>query len=122
MRKWAEENGQKGVALSFELQQDGAPAHFAERTLEYLEEQGVDFWDKGKWPGNSADLSPIENIWGMLKAWLEERDEPKTMIGLKRLVTTFFKKFPVETCKKLLDGMPRRFQVLRDNKFYGIGQ
>jgi len=49
------------------FQQDGAPAHNAARTQEWCRANLPGFWEKGVWPGNSPDLSPIENIWAGLK-------------------------------------------------------
>ena len=44
------------------FQQDGAPAHTYKVAMKWLENNLNAFWGKGVWPGNSPDLSPIENI------------------------------------------------------------
>lgn len=115
--EWGEEN-----KVELEFQQDGAGAHFAAVTQRFLMAEGVNYWPKGKWPGNSADLSPIENVWSMLKATIYEYGEPKTLTGLKRMVTNFFKNFGEAACRKLSDGMPRRFEVLRERAYFAIGK
>ncbi len=48
----------------FIFQQDLAPAHTAKSTKNWLNDHGVGALD---WPANSADLNPIENIWGIVK-------------------------------------------------------
>ena len=115
--EWGEEN-----KVDLEFQQDGAGAHFAACTQRYLEAVGVNFWPKGKWPGNSADLSPIENVWAVLKATIYEFGEPKTLMELKRMVANFFKNFGEAACRKLSDGMPRRFELLRERAYFAIGK
>ena len=44
------------------FQQDGAPAHTSKRAQEWCSNNLPSFWRKGTWPGNSPDLSPIENL------------------------------------------------------------
>lgn len=117
MQKFA---GEKGEEIVFELQQDGAGAHFARKTVDFLTGEGINFWPKGKWPGNSPDLSPIENIWGILKESIYEEGEPRTIIGLKRKVGKFFSSFSEQMCQKVAHSMPKRFILLRSNNFYGI--
>lgn len=108
--------------LQIEFQQDGAPAHFSKIAVEFLEKSGVQFWKKGKWPGNSPDLSPIENVWGLLKSSLYADGEPKTMIGLKRKISQFFRLFPPATCWKLSASMPRRLSICRQRDFFPFGK
>ena len=42
--------------------QDGAPAHTASKTQQWCSDHLEGFWEKTEWPGNSADLNPIENL------------------------------------------------------------
>ena len=44
------------------FQQDGAPVHMSKVAIKWLENNLNSFWGKGVWPGNSPDLSPIENL------------------------------------------------------------
>ena len=46
------------------FQQDNAPCHNSISTRRYSADAGVRLLD---WPGNSPDLSPIENIWNLIK-------------------------------------------------------
>ena len=43
---------------------DKAPWRWSKSTLRYITERGVNVFD---WPGNSADLTPIEQVWNIMK-------------------------------------------------------
>ena len=46
------------------FQQDNAPIHNARITLEFFEENKIVLL---KWPASSPDMSPIENMWNIVK-------------------------------------------------------
>ena len=48
--------------------QDGARAHTAAATSEWLRENEVQFLGKEVWHPNSPDLKPIENVWLYLRS------------------------------------------------------
>ena len=54
-----------------------------------------------KWPTQSPDLNPIENLWHHLKKELGEYDEPaKSDIELWDRVQVEWEKIPMEECQK----------------------
>ena len=52
----------------FTIQQDGAPAHRAHKTVDLLKRETPDFILPSLWPLNSRNLNPVDdNIWGLLQ-------------------------------------------------------
>ena len=47
--------------------QDGAPAHKANLTQQWLRDHDITFIPQEEWPGNIPDLNPIENFWDILQ-------------------------------------------------------
>jgi hypothetical protein len=46
------------------FQQDNAPCHTSFKLCEYFSNNNIEVM---YWPANSSDLSPIENVWSVLK-------------------------------------------------------
>ena len=64
------------------LEQDETRAHTAKNTIKNLNEEGVKVLE---WPARSHDLSPIENLWPILKRAVYQRN-PKNEEELKQYV------------------------------------
>jgi len=98
------------------LQQDGDPAHTAAS-------DEIDVWNahhRGsvgllpKWPGNSPDLSPIENVWGWVGAKVAAMG-CKTFEEFTAAVDVTFKTIPREMLVNLWASIPKRLQLVIDN-------
>ena len=50
--------------LFSKFQQDNAPCNINKLVKLFINEQQIDLLE---WPGNSPDISPIENVWALLK-------------------------------------------------------
>ena len=50
--------------MQYIFMKDKAPCRWSKSTLCYKTERGVNVFD---WPGNSADLTPIEEVWNIMK-------------------------------------------------------
>ena len=77
------------------FQRDGAPAHTADITQEYLEENcNGEYWNKHMWAGSSPDLSPIENVWPLLQNFCSRPGhEPGTKRAMRKRILKYFVTF-----------------------------
>ena len=104
------------------FQQDGAPAHTALGTQEWLRSNFPQFWDKDTWPPNSPDLSPIENIWAIIKERVNmSSPQPRDLKELQQTVETCWKRIDPETLQNLIKSMPDRINsVIRAKGYFPL--
>lgn len=106
------------LLYSCHFQQDGAPAHTAVVTREYLNEVFPDRW-VGKfgpitWPARSPDLSSCDNaLWGIVKPKVLAR-KCHTKDELKNVIREEFANFEVSTLQAIHKRTFRRFQICID--------
>ena len=85
---------------SFIFQQDGAPAHLAQMTLDKLVSRTTLLIG---WPPNSPDLSPIEQIWAIIKKRISSYETfPKTKEELRDAVLREWNNISQETIDTLV--------------------
>ncbi len=90
----------------FTFQHDNAPPHRARITAEFLKSKEISVL---KWPAQSPDLNPIENIWGIMSK--EVYKEGKSYLNCDDLweaVQTAFNNLDPEVLKKVYESMPSR--------------
>lgn len=92
------------------FQQDGAPAHHARKTQDWCRDNFPGFWEKGTWPGNSPDLSPIENLWAIVKEELNKMKPATSEKTLIQNVQVAWRRIKAETLDNLMCGMPERMR------------
>jgi hypothetical protein len=63
---------------------------------------------------------PIENLWVILKARVEE-ERPSNREEVINVIVDVWDKFPMTIVNAVLDSMPRRIQKLRDKEGERIG-
>ena len=69
------------------LQHDGALAHTARNTMEYLEKEKIDFIEPDIWPPNSPDLNLVDYaVWGALRQRVYHGRKFKTVEELKQTI------------------------------------
>jgi hypothetical protein len=97
---------------NFHFQQDGAPAHRSRFTVAWITERVNLIPD---WPPNSPDLSPIENVWGLLKTRVAARN-PQNIAELKIILMDEWEKLSQDTIDSLIDSIPKRFKLAIENQ------
>ena len=88
------------------FQQDGAPAHNAAKTQEWCRANLPGFWEKGVWPGNSPELSPIENLWAIVQGELDKMEPATSEQTLVSNLQKAWRRISAETLDNLMCGMP----------------
>ena len=89
------------------FQQDGAPVHTSKVAIKWLENNFNSFWGKGVWPGNSPDLSPIENLWAIVQEELKKLPDRETLI---KNVKTAWANISPDILDNLICCMPERIK------------
>lgn len=94
------------------LQHDGARAHTANVTRNFIAQNGIDVLD---WPALSPDMSPIEHIWDMLKRRVYARvNPPENLAQLRQALIEEWDNIPQRCIAEKVLSMRRRCQSLID--------
>ncbi len=80
------------------FQQDNAKPHTADITTAWLRSRRVRVLN---WPACSTDLSPIENIWRIIKRKIRQR-QPQTLQHLKTYIRQEWDQIPTPKLQKLI--------------------
>ena len=88
------------------FQQDNARPHSARVTTAWLRRHRVRVLD---WPACSPDLSPIENVWCIMKRRIRQR-RPRTVEQLKSCIHQEWAKIPLAKLQQLISSVPKRLQ------------
>ncbi len=90
------------------FQHDNARPHTASITTSWLRRRRIRVL---KWPACSPDLSPIENIWRIIKRKMRQR-RPKTVEQLEACVRQEWDNIPSPKLEQLVSSVPRRLQTV----------
>ncbi len=90
------------------FQHDNARPHTASITTSWLRRRRIQVL---KWPACSPDLSPIENIWCIIKRKMRQR-RPKTVEQLEACIKQEWDNIPIPKLEHLVSSVPRRLQTV----------
>ncbi len=90
------------------FQHDNARPHTASITTSWLRRRRIRVL---KWPACSPDLSPIENIWRIIKRKMRQR-RPKTVEQLEAYIRQEWDNIPIPKLEQLVSSVPRRLQTV----------
>lgn len=96
--------GKRLIGENFVLQQDNAPIHTAKIVKEFFKRENINILE---WPPLSPDLSPIENVWDLLKTRIAAK-EPRNMIQLKECIKETWENITPEECRRFTLSVPNR--------------
>ena len=100
------------------FQQDGAPAHTTGYCLEKIKKNRTvfkqrwkhlaplpehkNYFDKGIFPSNSPDLTPVEMVWAIIEYELSKK-EYKTLEDKKLELIRLWNSFPLTLCQSIMN-------------------
>jgi len=88
------------------FQHDLAPCHTSRKVKQFLQENNINMLS---WPGNSPDVNPIENLWGIVKTRLRKYDCTTQVKLMEAVVQIWFHDQELrDMCSKLVQSMPNR--------------
>lgn len=98
---------------NFTFQQDGAPAHGAKITQDWLRQNCPDFIDKDSWPPNSPDMNPLDyHVWGAMSEVFDKLNpKPRDVAELKVALEGIWNNLPDEPIRKSVLSFRRRLSA-----------
>ncbi len=93
-------------------QQDGASAHIANATQEWLEGEGWCFWRKDEWPPSSPDLAPLDYaIWDKISS-VACRDPAPDIGAMKCAVNAAWRNLDTNFIRRVCRGFRPRLEAV----------
>ena len=91
------------------FQQDNDPKHKSKYALEFLKENGVNYWPT---PSESPDLNPIEMIWSEMKTYIRRQVKPKTQSELIEGIKKFWRTVEIAKCNRYINHLQKVLPIV----------
>lgn len=91
------------------FQQDNASCHVSKKAIDWFKRERMELM---KWPAQSPDLNPIEHLWADLKKRVYKRPRPPNLAVHWQNIYEEWCLTPPETCRALVESMPRRMEAV----------
>lgn len=112
VQRFHQQAARQGIDIHF--QHDNAPSYRARITQDTLAAMGITLI---RWPPNSPDLSPIENVWPWMKEWIEAHGNIQDLnqAQLHCKIQKAWDQVPSDFLLQLAHSMLRRLQMVIDS-------
>jgi len=107
--------------------QDNAPCHASQKSQRHFQSKGIHGM---KWPANSPDLNPLENLWRDFKPrfhkyFTDTKSKPSTskeaLQNYKASLKKVWAECSMDLIHALIESMPRRVQAVLHAKGHHTG-
>lgn len=101
------------IGHDLKFQQDNAPIHATKLMREWFAQAGISLIH---WPAKSSDLNTIENVWALLKRYVDGRPQKPHLVQLEHILMRWSAIVTTRLCTSLYAGLPYQFeQVIAKN-------
>ena len=99
------------------LVQDNDPKHTSNLVSNFIRDNNIQV--QQRWPANSPDMNPIENIWAIMKSQIS-KIRPQTTAELKIEIRRSWRLLSDNYIVNCIQSMSNRLQLVLDNNGYKI--
>ena len=93
---------------------DLASSHYADNTLDFLLENGINHVDKNDNPANLPEVRPIEDFWSLLKGEVYKNGwKASNLTQLRKKILKCLKNFDDTSLQRLSSATSKRLEIVR---------